>query len=218
MAGTFRNTTIGQVATIISVALAIAGCSHGFFEILQGNTPTGGFGIDSVGPELGLWGQDPAFTLIHNFLITGSIAFTLGLAIIVWSIWFLDRPHAALILLALFIVQTLAGGGIGYIPFYLVLTAWASRIDKELKLLARLPVGLRETMAPTALPLALVCAVLWIAALTESILGFSAPYIGDQATLYTIWITLLAVLILMNVAFLAAAADDLERRLAQAGP
>lgn len=217
MTGTFHNTTIRQVAAIIGVALAIAGCSHGFFEILQGNKPTGGFGIDSVGPELGLWGQDPAITLIHNFLATGSIAFVLGLAIIAWSVWFLDRRHAVLILLALFVVQTLAGGGIGYIPFYLVLTAWASRIDKPLSALARLPLGLRETLAPTALPLALVCAVLWIVALSESILGVSAPYLGDQATLYAIWITLLFVLVLMNVAFIAAAADDLDRRQVEAG-
>ena len=215
MTGTFHNTTTQQVAAIMGTALAIAGCSHGFFEILQGNRPTGGFGIPSVGPELGLWGEDPAVTLIHNFLATGIVAFTLGLAIIVWSVWFLDRRHAALILLALFVVQTLAGGGIGYIPFYLVLAAWASRIDKPLTGLVRLPLGLRETLAPLALPLAMVSALLWIAALTESILGFSAPYVGDQATPYAIWITLLAVLIFMNVAFVAAASQDLEARQAR---
>ncbi len=87
MTDTYRTDTLKRVVGILIVALAIAGCSHGFFEMLQGYKPTGGFGIDSVGPELGLWGEDPALTILHNFLLTGLISFSLGLVAIYWGLF-----------------------------------------------------------------------------------------------------------------------------------
>jgi len=208
----FRNKAIESTVTIFAVALAIAGCSHGFFEMLQGFKPTPSIGIDSVGPELGLWGEDPAFTLIPNYLITGAIAFLLGLVIIVWAIKFLDTNRAVPVLLALFVLQTLAGGGVGYIPFYLILCAWATRMDKPLSGLARLPAGLRGGLAVIWKPLAITGAILWVLALAESILGITAPTIGDQNTLYLVWTMLLAVLVLMQMAFIGAGARDLKNR------
>lgn len=212
MTRTFRNATIISVARIMTVALAISACTHGFFEMLQGYEPIGGYYFDSIGAELGLWGQDPAVTILHIYLLTGAMAFTFAIAAMVWALFFIERRHGALILLILFVIQTAFGGGIGYIPFYLVLVAWVTRIDKPLAGIAGLPEGLRDALAPLAKPLALVCAIIWIAALTESIAGFSAPAIGDQATFYSIWTGLLVVLILMNVAFVGAAARDLELR------
>ncbi len=212
MTDTYRTDTLKRVVGILIVALAIAGCSHGFFEMLQGYKPTGGFGIDSVGPELGLWGEDPALTILHNFLLTGLISFSLGLVAIYWGLFRIDSRHGALILLAIFVGQTAFGGGVGYIPFYLILCAWAFRIGKPLSGLARLPAGLRRMLAPLALPWALFSALLWLLALFESIAGLSAPALGDQNTLYLVWSALLVVLITMNIALLGAAARDIDNR------
>jgi hypothetical protein len=61
---------------VLGIVFAIAGLHHGFFEALQGNVPTGGWGIASIGEAQRAWegGSDAAVTLIPNFLATGIAA------------------------------------------------------------------------------------------------------------------------------------------------
>ena len=76
-------------ASTIGILLGMAGIiNHGIFEILQGNTSTNGFFIEAIGEANRFWihGTEAAFTVIHNFLITGIFVILLGLAIIFWSI------------------------------------------------------------------------------------------------------------------------------------
>jgi hypothetical protein len=106
--------------------------------------------IDSVGPEQLKWpiGSEPAFTLIPNFLATGIAAIVVGFLAIFWSIFFAHRQNGAVVLLLLFILQTLVGGGVGYTIFYLVVCAHATRINRPLSGWQRLlPSALRGALA-----------------------------------------------------------------------
>ncbi len=61
-----------NVATLGTI-FGISGINHGFFETLQGNVPTPGLFIFAIGEAQKMWlhGDEPAFTIIPNFLLTG---------------------------------------------------------------------------------------------------------------------------------------------------
>ena len=83
MANINKKTSITSSA--IGVLLGLAGIvNHGLFEILQGNITTNGFYIEAIGENHRFWlyGTEGAFTLIHNFLITGIFAILVGLTIV----------------------------------------------------------------------------------------------------------------------------------------
>jgi len=109
-------------AATLGVILGIGGMGHGFFEVLQGNTPTGGLVISAIGEADRMWayGNEPAFTVIPDFLITGIAAMIVGLAIIAWSAGFLYRKSGPLVFLSLFILLFLVGGGIGQVLFFTI--------------------------------------------------------------------------------------------------
>ena len=122
-------------ATTIGVFFGLfSSINHGFFEILQGNTPTDGLVINAIGEAQRFWaeGHEPAFTLIPNFMITGVLSMVVGLAIVIWSIWFLPGKHGRSVYLGLFILSFLVGGGIGQVFFFLPAWAFATRIGKPL--------------------------------------------------------------------------------------
>ena len=73
----YLNRRIYITASAIGVLLGLSGMfNHGLFEILQGNTPTNGFFIEAIGEKHRYWvhGTEAAFTVIHNFLVTGIMA------------------------------------------------------------------------------------------------------------------------------------------------
>lgn len=122
-------------ATTIGVFFGLfSGVNHGFFELLQGNTPTNGPLFEAIGEAQRFWpaGTEPAFTIIPNFMITGILSIIVGLAIVVWSIWFLPGRHGRTVFLGLFILSFLVGGGIGQIFFFLPAWAFATRMGKPL--------------------------------------------------------------------------------------
>ncbi len=84
------NKATRTITAILGCTFAIAGLHHGFFETLQGNTPTNSFLIQSIGPSQLMWeyGTDDAFTVIPNFLTTGIAAIIISLFIVVWSVRF----------------------------------------------------------------------------------------------------------------------------------
>jgi len=80
------------ITSVIGSVLAIGGITHGFFEILQGYKPTSGFIIQAIGLEYQRWGNgDEAFSLIPNYLITGILAISVGIIIIVWSFGYINK-------------------------------------------------------------------------------------------------------------------------------
>jgi hypothetical protein len=123
------------IVSTIGVFLGLSGIDHGFFEILQGNTPTSSLIINAIGPEHIMWeyGGEAAFTLIPNFLLTGILANLVGILIIIWSVGFIHRKHGATIFGLLLILLFLVGGGIAA-PILFGLPTWAAatRINKPL--------------------------------------------------------------------------------------
>jgi hypothetical protein len=123
------------IATTIGVLFGLlSGVNHGFFEVLQGNKPTGGLLIYAIGEAQRFWplGGELAFTLIPNFLITGIASMIVGVTIAVWSLWFLPTKHGRTVFLGLFILSFLVGGGIGQVFFFIPAWAFATRMGKPL--------------------------------------------------------------------------------------
>jgi len=121
------------IATSIGMFFGLfSGVNHGIFEMLQGNKPTNGLVIDAIGEAQRFWplGGEPAFTLIPNFMFTGIASIIVGLAIAIWSMWFLPGKHGRTVFLGLFILSFLVGGGIGQVAFFIPAWAFATRMDK----------------------------------------------------------------------------------------
>ena len=133
---TFHNLNATRIiATTIGVFFGlISGVNHGIFEVLQGNKPTEGMLIPAIGEAQRFWplGTEDAFTLIPNYLVTGIASIIVGLAIIIWSIWFLPTRHGRTVFLGLFILSFLVGGGVGQIFFFIPAWAFATRMGKPL--------------------------------------------------------------------------------------
>lgn len=177
------------IVSIIGVLLAIAGIDHGFFEILQGNKPTTGLIIKAIGPEMNLWGTEEAFTIIPNYLVTGILAISVSLAIIVWSVRFLDTKHGATVFGLLFVVLFLVGGGVAaqiiFAPF-----AWAAarQINRPLDGWRKvLPEGLRRGLAniwPVTLAIGSVSLLI---GLFIAITGYVPGVSDDESILAVCW-------------------------------
>jgi hypothetical protein len=104
------------VATCLGILAGIAGLEHGYFEILQGNVRPAevmfpSWGADICAPAK-LWHAcEPAMSILPNFLVTGMFTVVIGLAMMAWSIWFLQRKHGGQGLILLSIALLLFGGG-----------------------------------------------------------------------------------------------------------
>jgi hypothetical protein len=131
----FHNINATRViTTTVGVLFGFSGFNHGFFEFLQGNTPTPGLFIHAIGEAHKFWelGTEDAFTIIPNFMISGLLSMILGLAIIVWSLWFIQSKYGRTVFLGLFILLFLSGGGIGQLAFFIPTWAFSTRMDKPL--------------------------------------------------------------------------------------
>ena len=162
---TLLNKKTMITASVAGTLLGMAGIfNHGLFEILQGNFPTHGYFINAIGEAHRYWihGTETAFTVIHNFLITGIFAVITGLAVMIWSVKYIHIKRGTTIFLMLLILLTLVGGGIGYILVFLPTWAFATRINKPLNRWEKiLPAGLRKILAG-----------LWIFSLTATIISW----------------------------------------------
>ena len=102
-------------ASALGTAAGIAGLEHGIFEILQGNIPTPGLVITSMGPPCipeETWnGCEPAMTILPSFLYSGILTVLISLAILAWSLAFIQRRHGGLVLILLSTALLLFGGG-----------------------------------------------------------------------------------------------------------
>ena len=137
---------------------------HGYFETLQGNTAPKGLKILAVSPwELPFpFGHEPAMTLIPNFLGTGIAAMIAGLAIVLWSVWFLHRRHSAAVLLLLSVILLLFGGGFGPITLLIVACIAGANIDRRpTERRTHLPAAGKGALA-ALWPWSFLAALLWV--------------------------------------------------------
>ena len=139
------------IVATIGVILGIAGIDHGFFEILQGNTPTNGLIIQAIGESNRMWlhGTEEAFTIIPNFLVTGILAIMVSLAIMIWSVGYVHIKHGASVFGLLCVLLFLVGGGIAaQIMFVPVTWAVAKRINQPLSWWRKvLPENIRRVLS-----------------------------------------------------------------------
>jgi hypothetical protein len=148
---------------ILGTVIGVSGAIHGVYSILKGNTLTGGMLLTSIG----------AFTLVQNYLLTGVLAVGLGMAVVVWTIVFIDRKYGPAVFVALSIALFLVGGGIAEVAFILLAALLSTRIHH--------PLGRWQRAAGSRFGLAL--SRLWPYAIT---LAFSVFLIG-----YSIWLLVL---------------------------
>lgn len=206
------NTATRKIAATLGTIFGISGISHGFFETLQGNTPTNGMFISAIGEAQRMWphGSEPAFTLIPNFLITGIAAMLVGLAIIVWSIGYIHRKNGAIVLLLLFIVLLLVGGGVAQILFFPWICLVASRINKPLVWWRKvLPVTYQSRLGKAWLWSLVTGSALMVFVLVIGITGF-VPGLSDADTIMMVMLCCLAAeLVILPLTFISGFAHDI---------
>lgn len=203
------------IATAIGVFFGLfSGMNHGLFEIFQGNTPTNGLFIYAIGEAQRFWplGTEDAFTLIPNFLVTGIASMIVGLAIVIWSIWFLPIKHGRTVFMGLFILSFLVGGGIGQVAFFIPAWAFATRMDKPLTWWRKvLPRSSWPLLSKLWMPMLVLSTLVMTIGLEMAIFGYfpglTEPVaIQDRALLFVLLAAILYVL-----SFIAGFGHELGR-------
>lgn len=211
----YLNKRTRATVSVIGILLGLAGIlNHGIFEILQGYIPTNGFYIEAIGEKQRFWlyGTEGAFTLIHNFLITGISAVLVGMAIIVWSIKYIHIKRGSSVFLALLILLTLVGGGIGHIILYLPTWAFATRIDKSLDWWKRvLSSQLRRKLAAIWIYLLTATVISWLIVMELGIFGYLPGKNHPDTILNIVYIFLFSTVILASITFICAISADIEQ-------
>jgi hypothetical protein len=202
------------IATTIGVIFGIAGFNHGFFEFLQGNTPTNGLVIQAIGEAQRFWplGTEEAFTILPNFLISGLLSMALGLTIVIWSLWFIQTKHGRTVFLVLFILLFLVGGGIGQIAFFIPAWAFATRMNKPLTWWGKvLPPSTWPFLSKLWIITLVLSSLVMLTALEIAIFGY-VPGMTDPERIQNTSLTLVLISAILNViTFIAGFGHDLRR-------
>ena len=111
----YINKTTRNVVSTFGALAGVSGIIHGIGEVLQGNVPLPStvFQTWPGSRFFEVLNGEPAMSLIPNLLLSGILSIGVGLTILVWSIWFVERKHGRLVLILLSMVLLLVGGGFG---------------------------------------------------------------------------------------------------------
>ncbi len=203
--------TVATLGTIFG----ISGMSHGFFEILQGNVPTGGLFISAIGEAQKMWphGNEPAFTLIPNFLMTGIAAMIVGLAIIVWSLAFVHKKNGPVVFILLFILLLMVGGGVAQILFFPWIWLVSTRINKPLVWWRKiLPVKIQKPLGKLWPWSLIISSALLVFVLEIATTGF-VPAVNDPEVVLSIMLSCLGMeVVALPLTFGSGFAYDIAMR------
>jgi hypothetical protein len=212
--GAVNRATRANVATLGTI-FGLSGMNHGFFETLQGNVATGGLFISAIGEAQKMWphGDEAAFTLIPNFLLTGIAAMLIGLALVVWSVGFVHKKKGPTVFILLFILLLVVGGGVAQLLFFPFLWLVATRINQPLAWWRSSLSGPSQARLAKCWPSSLVIsAALLLLALAIATTGF-VPGLGNPDTVLAVMLACLgAVVVLIPVAFVSGFAHDIAMR------
>jgi hypothetical protein len=104
------------VAALFGVFAGFGGPEHGYFEILRGHGRPDSLVIAAMGPPCEpekVWNLcEPAMTVVPSYLVTGILAFIVGLITMIWAAAFVHRKNGGLVLILLSIALLLVGGGL----------------------------------------------------------------------------------------------------------
>ncbi|MFX1263644.1 MAG: hypothetical protein ACFFAZ_16430 [Promethearchaeota archaeon] len=204
-----RSNAARAVATVYGILVGLASIEHGIFEILQGDTPTGGIMIDAIGDNIRFWegGMETALTIVPNFLWTGILAVILGTIVCVWAAFFVQRKYGASILLILTLTVFLVGGGFAPIFLSLLAVGIATRINKSLNWWReRLPA--RASLAKLWPSILILFVIVFWTAVGIQILGLPLEV---AATTGIMVIFSLAMVILMPIVVIVGLAFDAQK-------
>jgi len=210
-AAQFNRHTWISVA-VFGAIIALSGITHGIFEIMQGNKLTETFIIQSIAPEHQRWlNGEEAFTVLHNFLVTGIGAVLLSLVIIYWSLTQMKKPIGPPIFIMLYVLLTLVGGGIAHVLFFFPVWLFSRMIRKELSWRTNNPSSRwNKLMSEAWLPMMILSCILFISATIISFSGIKGS--PDENISVVIYSSLLAALVLLNLSFLAALTRDIPSK------
>jgi hypothetical protein len=213
---TYLNKKTRITASAIGVLLGLSGIfNHGIFEILQGNSSTNGSFIEAIGEANRFWihGTEAAFTLIHNFLVTGICVVLTGLAIVFWSLKYMHKKRGTTIFLLLLILLTLIGGGIGYILLWVPTWAFATRINKPLVWWKKvLPAGLRKKLSALWIYCLVATFIVWLTLMELGIFGYFPGQTDPDVILNIVFVFLFSSAVFACITFICAFAGDIEKQ------
>ncbi len=213
---TYFNRKTRITTSVIGVLLGLAGIfNHGLFEILQGNQPTNGFYIDAIGEAHRFWihGTEAAITVVHNFLITGILAVMVGLVIIVWSLKYLQKKNGATVFLALLILLTLVGGGVGHILLFVPTFAFATQINRSLDFWKQeIPERRRNILSKLWIYALIATSASWLILMELGIFGYFPGISNPDAILSVVYVFLFSSVFFASITFVCAFAGDLQER------
>lgn len=200
----------------MSVLLALAGLlNHGVFEMRQGFTATNGFFIEAISKEDRFWvhGNEAAFTILPNFLLTGIGVAVISVALIVFAVNYLAGLKGAGVLLAFFVLLTLFGGGIGHLAVSLPTWAFATRIHAPLGWYGKnVPVWGRVILCKLwPFSLIMACAS-WLVVMHLGVFGYIPGLSDPDRILEVVFVFLLTTTALLALAFVCAMARDVQER------
>lgn len=206
-----NNATRITVATLGTI-FGISGMNHGFFEMLQGNVSTGGLFISAIGESQKMWihGNEPAFTLIPNFLMTGIAAMVVGFAIIIWSLGFVHKKNGPTVFLLLFVLILLVGGGVAQIFFFPWFWLVSTQINKPLVWWKKiLPIKIQKPLGKLWLWSLGISSALLIVVLEIGVTGF-VPAVNDPDVVLSIMLACLGMeMVALPLTFVSGFARDM---------
>lgn len=202
------NKGLRITAAGLGVSAGIAGLEHGYFEFLQSGKSPDGLFIASIGPpcdpEL-IWNRcEPALTIIPDFAITGILAMILGLIMIVWSLFFVQRRYGGWVQILLSIALLLFGGGLFPPLIGMVAGLAGTRINKSLTWSRTHFSGGLSRGLGTLYPWALIAFLVlvwgqWI-----------AGYFFNEWLMANMWINVGLILVFLFLSLLSATAHDIQ--------
>jgi len=217
------NRASHAVVTVLGVLLGISSIDHGVFEMMQGNHPTPGNLIKAQGPGhmWSVWtqGSEPAFTLVHNFLLTGALATLAGLLLVLWSLRFFSRRQGAAGFLLLSVFSYVVGGGLAQLYLFLLNWLVATRLRSSLAFWRWILPPLLRRILRRCWPWTLAATVLFfLTALWISGIGFFPGLPSHRAVLYRILLVLGAgILVALFLSVASAFAADVDARQTACG-
>ena len=202
------------VATL-GIIFGLSGMNHGFFEILHGNIPADGLFISAIGDAQKMWphGNELAFTLIPNFLVTGIVAMMVGFAIIIWSLGFVHRKNGSFILILLFLLLLLVGGGVAQVLFFPWIWLVSTRINASLGWWRKiLPLKFQTSLGKLWSWSLIISATLFLFVFEIGVTGF-VPTVNDPDVVLWIMLSCLAVeVVALPLTFVSGFAYDIKMR------
>lgn len=213
-----KTSAARMVASTFGVLSGLGGITHGVGEVLQGNIAPEGIFINSwtQGPIATGMGGEPAMTIVPSLLVTGVLTIIASLAVIVWSIAFVQKKNGGLIQLLLSIGMLLVGGG--FAPPIMGILASVAGIGihaPHARWRTKLPAGVQSILArvfPWVFGVSVINGVFLVlgSVVLVYVFGLNNPALFVNSFLFAILALILS--IFTGIAY------DIQHRSAIAGP